>query len=163
MVMLLALSPAPASAANRRPGGLSALQTCSSTYIYARANYKFVSAVINESGGPLRARADSWGAWEDFGVATYNGKYVFYSWAAGLYVSANISGAGGGALQATASSVGPWEQFTIEGTSDGWYAIKSAANSKYVTANISGGNNGALRASADKVGTWERFDLFFSC
>ncbi|MEU1756726.1 hypothetical protein ABZ436_29280 [Micromonospora matsumotoense] len=161
--MLLALSPTPASAASRTASDFSALQTCSSTYIYARANYKHVSAVINESGSPLRARADSWGAWENFGIAPYNGKYVIYSWAAERYVSANISGSGGGALQATASSIGPWELFTIEVASEGWYAIKSAANSKYVTADISAGNNGALKAKSSTTGTWEWFDLNLYC
>lgn len=162
-LIVLTQAPVPALAATGRSIGLSALRTCPSTSIYALANDKTVSAVINESGVPLRARADSWGPWEDFGVTLYNGYYVFYSTAAGRYVSANISGSGGGALQATASSIGPWELFAIEVTSDGWYAIKSAANNKYVTANISAGNNGALQAKASAVGLWERFDLYPSC
>ncbi|MGW4293766.1 fascin domain-containing protein [Micromonospora chersina] len=163
VAILLTLLPAPASAAKRESSVASTVQTCNSTYIWARANSTYVSAVLDASNYPLRARAGGWGAWENFGITPYNGKYVIYSWAAGRYVSANVSGTGNGALQATAKDVGPWELFDVVVADEGWYAIKAAANGKYVTANVSSGNNGALQAKADRIGTWEMFDLNLNC
>lgn len=163
VAILLTLLPAPASAANRESSVASTVQACNNTEIFARANSNYVSAVLNVSNYPLRASAGDWGAWEQFGIAPYNGKYVIYSWAAGQYVSANVSGTGNGALQATANDVGPWELFDIVDAGGGWYAIKASANGKYVTANVSSGNNGALQAKANSIGTWEMFYLNVSC
>ncbi|MGY0005233.1 fascin domain-containing protein [Micromonospora sp. I033] len=159
VAMLLALFPAPASAATPKPSGASTVQGCS-TPIWAAANSSFVSANLTlPPDYPLQARAPSQGSWETFSLVPVNGKYAIYSYAANRYVTANISGAGNGALQAKANSVGAWELFTINLWDDTLYYIKASANGKYVTANVSGTGNGALQAKADGVGSWELFDF----
>ncbi|MGC3861280.1 fascin domain-containing protein [Micromonospora chersina] len=163
-VMLLALLPAPASAATPKSSDASTLQACT-TYIWAYANASFVSANLTSPPDyPLLARASNQGSWENFLLVPHNGQYAIWSYAASRYVTANVSGTGNGALQAKASAIGSWELFTIgiENDTPLSYWIKSSANGKYVTANVSGTGNGALQAKADRVGAWEQFD-FATC
>ncbi|SCG55657.1 hypothetical protein OG423_03390 [Micromonospora zamorensis] len=164
VAMLLALLPVPASAATPKSSDASTLQAACSTYIYAYANYRLVSANLSSPPDyPLQARASSQGSWENFLLVPYNGQYAIWSYAASRYVTANVSGTGGGALQAKATSIGPWELFTIgiETDTPVSHWIKSSANGKYVTANVSGTGDGALQAKASRVGAWEQFEFAY--
>ena len=135
--------------------------------IFARANNRYVSAELKETGnrvGMLRARATSIGTWEKFAVVGNcwaSPGCALRSAANGRYVSAEIldPGAQKGMLRARATSVGAWERFRISGDCTVNCALKSLANSRWVSAEkeYTGSGKGMLRARSTSIGTWEKF------
>lgn len=135
--------------------------------IFARANSRYVSAELRETGnrvGMLRARNSTVGSWEKFAVVGNCREApgcALRSHANGRYVSAEIRdpGAQKGMLRARATSVGTWERFRISGDCTVGCALKSMANKKWVSAerDYTGSGKGMLRARNATVGLWEKF------
>jgi hypothetical protein len=135
--------------------------------IFARANSRYVSAELNETGnrvGMLRARATSIGTWEKFtviGNCRATSGCALRSAANSRYVSAEIldPGAQKGMLRARAKSVGAWERFRISGDCTVGCALRSLANNRWISAEreYTGSGNGMLRARNTSIGTWEKF------
>jgi hypothetical protein len=136
--------------------------------IYSSAAGAWVSTENGYSGSDyemLRARASSWGGWEQYGFEPQSdGTYAIRGLSNNLYVSAELgyAGANYGELRARANAIGAWEKFWLVSLGGNTYALQSAANGLYVSTELgyTGSYLGMLRARASAVGGWEQFTLY---
>ncbi|MFI0796882.1 fascin domain-containing protein [Micromonospora rubida] len=115
----------------------------------------------------LRARSQTVGPWESFGLCPYGAYYLIFPlhepagripWVA---TEKDYTGDDYGMLRARSEAIGTWEQFTItwHGSGPDYITIKARANDRYVTTerNWTGSRFGMLRARSTTAGPWERF------
>ncbi|MEW1584344.1 hypothetical protein AB0283_02685 [Micromonospora vinacea] len=117
--------------------------------------------------GMLRARSQTVGPWETFGMC-WDGAYylitpLYEPSGRELYVATekDYKSNDYGMLRARSEAIGTWEQYTITwyGSGPDYISIKARANDRYVTTERqwTGDRFGMLRARSTSVGPWEQF------
>jgi hypothetical protein len=171
VLSVMAAGTAIVSATPAQAGTLPA--DCEVVVIKSMANHLYVSAEIGSgytggNYGMLRARATTWGLWEEFQKCVVkDGSSIFKSMANHLYVSAEIgsgyTGGNYGMLRARATTWGLWEEFMLESGGPYIYSYETRlAVSAEIGSSYTGGIHGMLRARThgpESLGPWEKFQV----
>jgi len=161
-----AIAQFKAGKAAAKAAGLAVSVECRAVYL--KSGKFFVSAEYGwdgHGGGMLRARSETLGPWEVFGLCPYDGYWLIHSPEKDLFVATekDYSGNDKGMLRARTlpEAIGTWEQYTIDVLQSGDYTIKARANGNYVTVERqwTGDRFGMLRARSSSVGPWEKFTV----
>lgn len=160
-LMACGAAPGDEDSEGQRPTeSASSLAACSpgtTVALRSRANGNYVSAELERTNTPLRARADQALGWEQYTIVDAGAGWVaLRSSAKGLYASADLDAQG--AVEAGwATTIREWERFKFVPVDGGWYGILAQGNGLYVSADLD--QPGApLRAGwATTIQLWEEF------